>query len=106
VLTMNFQENTARVTVAFNLKTGETGMQLPYELERSGNKWVVKGLISNGKEPPAGLPSDHPVPGGSGGLPSGHPQVGGSAGELPSGHPQVGGSGGLPSGHPPVGSKE
>ena len=77
VLNMNFQKDSAVATVAFNLKTGEGGMQMNYELQRQGNKWVVKGVSSTGHEgaaEPQALPPDHPVQGGQ--LPAGHPSVG------------------------------
>jgi hypothetical protein len=83
VLNMNFQSDKAQATVAFNLKTGEGGMQLGYDLEREGNKWVVKGVSSLGGHegtpaPAQALPPGHPggaAPQGDGGLPAGHPPV-------------------------------
>ena len=75
VTTMSFQQDRANVTVAFNLKTGEGGMQMGYELERQGDKWVVKGTAGTGghEAPPQALPPDHPP---TGGMPAGHPPVG------------------------------
>ena len=75
VNTMSFQADRATVGVAFNLKTGEGGMQMSYELERQGNKWVVKGASTTGKES-GGMPPNHPPAGGA--LPPGHPPAGGS----------------------------
>lgn len=93
VVNMSFGTNTAHATVAFNLKTGEGGMQMPYDLERQGNKWVVKGTTATGANP-------HATTGGG--------QVGTSS-ELPPNHPAIGSTpipaGPLPAGHPPVDPK-
>ena len=75
VNTMSFQADHATVGVSFNLKTGEGGMQMSYELDREGNKWVVKGASTTGKES-GGMPPNHPPAGGA--LPPGHPPAGGS----------------------------
>ena len=75
VLNTSFEADRARVTVAFNLKTGEGGMQMQYALERRGNKWAVAG--TTGARPldtpaPHDLPANHPP---TGTLPEGHPPV-------------------------------
>jgi hypothetical protein len=79
VVSMSFAEDKARVTMSFQLKTGEGGMQMAYDLDRQGNQWVVRG---------AGTPA------------------GGAASALPPNHPPVGGGAPPPPGPPPAGSKE
>ena len=78
VANVTFQADHAMATVAFNLKTGESGMQMNYELERAGNQWTVKGASiadAPGGAPPGALPPGHPPAGGAG-LPPGHPPAG------------------------------
>jgi len=87
-----FERDTARATVSFTVKGTDSGMQLNYTLERSGNKWVVKGKDATtgphpiagpqeGAEPsPASPLPNIPLPGQQGTLPAGHPPV--SPGQL------------------------
>ncbi len=59
--------NEAHATVMFTPKTGGAGMQMPYTLDRSGDKWVVRAHAEGGENPhgAAGLPE----------LPPNHPPV-------------------------------
>jgi hypothetical protein len=57
--------NEAHVTVMFTPKAGGSGMQLPYTLDRKGDKWVVRARAEGGENPHAGaglpaLPPSHP----------------------------------------------
>lgn len=58
----------AQATVMFTSKEGGGGMQMPYTLDRKGDKWVVRPHAEGGENPhgAAGLPS----------LPPSHPPVG------------------------------
>jgi hypothetical protein len=77
-----FEKDTARATVSITPKsTGGPGMQMMYNLDRKGDKWVVRAGGS-----PHGMPGGVPpsaAPGQDGGAPQG-----GQA--LPPGHPPVG----------------
>ena len=98
VTSLSFQQDQARATIYFRLKTGEGGMSLNYLLDRKGDKWVVRSLQD----------TENPHGGGATGA-GAAPGSPGAAPELPPNHPSVGtpGSGGsLPAGHPPVGSKQ
>jgi outer membrane murein-binding lipoprotein Lpp len=81
VATMSFEKDSARVTVSVAPKGLKGGMQINYDLDRKGDKWVVR---------PNASPHMTPAPNGSEALPPGHPSVSPS------------GSQGLPSGHPPI----
>ena len=77
VANVSFQTDTALATVAFNLKTGEGGMRMNYELERKGSQWVVRSAKMAGGAPglpPGGREPASPLPGGE--LPAGHPPLG------------------------------
>jgi hypothetical protein len=58
----------AHATVMFTAKAGGGSMQMPYDLDRKGDKWVVRAHAEGGANPhgAAGLPS----------LPPNHPPVG------------------------------
>lgn len=58
----------AHATVMFTPKAGGAGMQMPYTLDRKGDKWVVRAHAESGENPhgAAGLPA----------LPPSHPPVG------------------------------
>jgi hypothetical protein len=60
--------NEAHATVMFTPKAGGAGMQMPYTLDRKGDKWVVRAHSDSGENPhgAAGLPA----------LPPSHPPVG------------------------------
>jgi hypothetical protein len=96
VATMSFERDSARVTVSVTPKglTG-AGMQINYDLDRKGDKWVVR---------PNASPHITVAPSGSQSLPPGHPAAPGDSQALPPGHPAVApdGSQGLPPGHPPI----
>ena len=106
---VTFESDHARATVSVKPKgtDGSAGMELVYNLDRKGDKWVVSGS-------PISMGVSHGQGGtGGGALPPGHPAVGGaapgdpsSATQLPPGHPAVGGATQLPPGHPPAGSKQ
>jgi hypothetical protein len=57
----------AHATVKFTPKQGGAGMDMPYTLDRNGNKWVVRPHAEGGENPhgAAGLPA----------LPPRHPPV-------------------------------
>jgi len=84
VTAVSFEQNQAHATVYFKPKGASDGMQMNYALERSGNRWVVKGRSDSGANPhgAGGLPSN---PHGSGGIPA-NPQP------LPPGHPPITGN--------------
>lgn len=69
VSTMTFSSggNQAHATVKFTPKGGGQGMDMPYTLDRNGNKWVVRAHAEGGENPhgATGLP----------GMPPGHPSV-------------------------------
>ena len=85
VTSVAFQRDQARATVYFRPKGGgEGGMHMNYVLERTGNKWTVRGRTESGVNPHGGqgmppLPPDHPATGDAppaGTLPPGHPPIG------------------------------
>jgi hypothetical protein len=61
VSTMTFSSsgNEAHATVKFTPKQGGPGMDMPYTLDRNGNKWVVRAHAEGGENPhgAAGLPA-------------------------------------------------
>jgi len=67
-LTFSAAGNEAHANVMFTPKAGGGGMQMPYTLDRKGDKWVVRPHAEGGENPhgAAGLPS----------LPPNHPPVG------------------------------
>jgi hypothetical protein len=69
VSTMSFSSsgNEAHATVKFTPKQGGPGMDMPYTLDRNGNKWVVRAHGEGGENPhgATALPA----------LPPGHPPV-------------------------------
>jgi len=69
-----FEKDTARATVSITPKgTGGPGMQMTYNLDRKGDKWVVR---------PGGNPHGMLTPQNPGSATEGQP--------LPAGHPPVG----------------
>ena len=66
-LTFSSSGNEAHANVMFTPKAGGAGMQMPYTLDRKGNKWVVRPHAEGGENPhgAAGLPA----------LPPSHPPV-------------------------------
>jgi hypothetical protein len=99
VTSVSFEQDVARVSVAFVPKNGPggAGMAMNYVLDRKGDKWAVRGRQSDPSNPHGGgqaLPGTQALPGGQ--MPPGHPGVGGQsppgqpAGQLPPGHPSVG----------------
>lgn len=90
---VTFDRDHAHATVTFKPKNSNAPpLELAYDLERKGDKWVVTG------DPQ------------SAGAPHGNGQASPATGsELPPGHPATGsvdGSTPLPAGHPPVGSNK
>jgi len=78
VLSVDFRGKEADATVAFRPKGGGEGMQIPYTLERQGNRWVVKGRAASESGSPHGsMPM--PAAAGKDGLPAGHPPIPDSA---------------------------
>jgi hypothetical protein len=94
VTAVTFEHDAAHAKVSVRPKgTDAAGMELAFDLDRKGDKWVVHGNARS-----AG--ATHGVPEG------GAPSQGGS--ELPPGHPGAGAvpdGTQLPPGHPAVGSK-
>jgi outer membrane murein-binding lipoprotein Lpp len=81
VSTMSFERDSARVTVSVAPKGVGGGMQINYELDRKGDKWVVR---------PNASPHMTVAPNGSEALPPGHPAVAPNGSQaLPPGHPPV-----------------
>jgi hypothetical protein len=70
VTTMTFTSGgkEVRANVMFTPLAGGAGMQMPYTLDRKGDKWVVRPHTESGENPhgAAGLPA----------LPANHPPVG------------------------------
>ena len=93
---VTFDRDRAHATVTFKPKNSNAPpLELAYELERKGDKWVVTG-------DPQSAGSPH----GEGGQASPGPATGT---QLPPGHPATGPTNGgtaLPPGHPPVGSNK
>ena len=58
-ITFSSSGNEAHATARFTPKAGGGGMDMPYTLDRSGNKWVVRPHAEGGENPHggAGLPS-------------------------------------------------
>lgn len=100
VTAVTFEQDHARASVSITPKiAGAKGMQLSYNLDRKGDKWVVNGNAqsagsahgSQGGAAPATAAPDGTQ------LPPGHPAVGAPRGGAPGA-----GAGQLPPGHPPV----
>jgi hypothetical protein len=70
-LTFTSSGNEARANVKFTPKAGGGGMQIPYTLDRKGDKWLVRAHAEGGESPhgAAGLPALPPK------LPPNHPSV-------------------------------
>jgi hypothetical protein len=66
-LTFSSAGKEAHASVMFTPKAGGGGMQMPFTLDRKGDKWVVRPHAEGGENPhgAAGLPS----------LPANHPPV-------------------------------
>jgi hypothetical protein len=63
-LSFSSSGNEAHAILTFTPNAGGAGMQLPYDLDRKGDKWIVRGH-SEGQNPHAGaglpsLPPSHP----------------------------------------------
>jgi hypothetical protein len=98
---VSFEKDHAKATVSIKPKGVDMpGMELVYNLDRKGDKWVVAGPgeAANGAHGAAAMPGGAPQ---DGQLPSGHPAIP----DTPSGHVDPGG-GKLPAGHPPVGNQQ
>ena len=83
-----FERDVAHATVSFAVKGTDSGMSLNYTLDRSGDKWVVRGKQD------AATGSPHPVAGPqTGDAPEASPlpaiPLPGQQGRLPAGHPAV-----------------
>ena len=80
VVSVNFRQNEADAKVSIRPKNGGDAMQMPYTLERVGNRWKVKARPEAGANPHGGnmmqMPAMPEQPSGSGGMPPGHPQIG------------------------------
>lgn len=92
---VTFDHDHAKATVSVTPKiSGAGGMQLIYNLDRKGDKWVVTGNAQTAGSahgmPESGAPAPGIAPDGTP-LPAGHPAVGSAppGTQLPPGHPQV-----------------
>jgi hypothetical protein len=96
VPSVTFDRDQARASVSFLPKGGQGGMQMPYTLERKGDKWVVTER---------GAPHANALPEGAENqpLPQGHPSMGAIPGN---GGQATGDQTPLPAGHPPVNPKQ
>ena len=113
---VTFDHDHARATVTITPKVaGSKGMDLVYNLDRKGDKWVVNGNAqsagsAHGQQEPAPGDASGDAAGGAP-LPPGHPAPDAvpPGTQLPPGHPAVGtqppGTQ-LPPGHPAVGTKQ
>ncbi|MCE5307710.1 MAG: hypothetical protein LLG20_08705 [Acidobacteriales bacterium] len=78
ILSVDFRGNEAEATVSFRPKGGGEGMQIPYKLERKGDRWVVKARTgAGGGNPHGSMPMPESASGM--GLPAGHPPISGKA---------------------------
>lgn len=81
VAAMSFERDSARVTVSVAPKGVAGGMRINYDLDRKGDKWVVRPNASPhmtvAPDASQALPPGHSsvAPNGSQGLPSGHPPI-------------------------------
>ena len=97
VAKVSFEKDEARATIAIRPKgvpNGPAAMQIPYILDRKGDKWVVRGTALGATNPHGDVAPSGAAP----------------AGELPAGHPAIGSNGApttgaLPAGHPPIENK-
>jgi hypothetical protein len=74
VLSVEFRGKEAVAMVSFKPKGGGEGMQMPYTLERKGDRWIVKGRPGSGSGNPHGGAA-MPDNSGSMGMPAGHPPL-------------------------------
>lgn len=67
-LTFSSSGNEAHATATFTPKAGGAGMQMPYTLDRKGDKWLVRARAEGGENPhgAGGMPA----------LPPSHPPIG------------------------------
>ena len=80
VAAMSFEKDTARVTVSVAPKGVQGGMRISYDLDRKGDKWVVR---------PNSSPHITVTPDASQAVPPGHSAAPGGSQALPPGHPPV-----------------
>jgi hypothetical protein len=74
VLSVEFRGKEANAMVSFKPKGGGEGMQMPYTLERKGDRWIVKARAGSTSGTPHG--SAAPPAGAEGmGMPAGHPPL-------------------------------
>jgi hypothetical protein len=64
-LTFSSAGNEAHANVMFTPKSGGSGMQMAYTLDRKGDKWVVRSRAEGGENPHGAsalppLPANHP----------------------------------------------
>jgi hypothetical protein len=76
VTEMRFEKNAARVTVAFRIKNSDAGMNMNYNLDRKGDKWVVRPRQESDTNHGTVMPGSGAAPPDGGALPPGHPSVG------------------------------
>jgi hypothetical protein len=110
VTAVSFEKDHAHATVTITPKsTGQGGMQLAYDLDRKGDKWVVHGNAMSAGSAHGAQDSSGATQGGATSAPGLPPPNGAT---LPPGHPAVAtpngtqpGASQLPPGHPAVGTK-
>lgn len=74
VLSVEFRGKEANAMVSFKPKGGGEGMQMPYTLERKGDRWIVKARVGSAGGAPHGGAAP-PVAAEGAGLPAGHPPL-------------------------------
>jgi len=74
VTEMRFEKESARVAVAFRIKNSDAGMNMSYNLDRKGDKWVVRPRSESDSPHGTAIPPADGVA-----LPPGHPGVGSKA---------------------------
>jgi hypothetical protein len=83
VAKVSFERDEAQATITIRPKIapGSKGMEIPYVLDRKGDKWVVRAAAASRANPhgdvaPGGTPPD-------GALPAGHPPIENNSGNKP-----------------------
>jgi len=111
VVDVQFKDKEATAVVSIRAKaspTNDAAMQLKYQLEQKGDKWVVKGKTGVDAHAPAAPAAESPIPplpnpDGTAPVPASPKQ---NPAALPPGHPPTGEAKKLPPNHPPVDPKK
>ena len=80
IASVTYQKNEAKAKVSFKPKGSDsaTGMTMDYVLERTGDKWVVKGRQESGMNPHGGQAMPAPATEAQPQMPPNHPPVDGA----------------------------